>query len=89
MRRIFNHTGNKSPVITNTIMLRSETRTDKEYFDIISNDIGHSDPFQIGTFGWSLEVDISLSQIMIESENIVDNPLVTTCIFYKQALPLF
>ena len=60
------------------MMLRSETMI-----------IGHSDPFQPGTFGLSSEVDISLSQKRIELENLVDNILVTTGIFYKQALPLF
>ena len=42
-----------------------------------------------GTFGGSSEVDVSLSQTMIESENVVDDTLVTTRTFHKQALPLF
>ena len=51
MRRIIDHTGNKGTVIKNTMMLSSETMIDKEDFDIINNDIGHSDPFQPGIFG--------------------------------------
>ena len=47
------------------MMLSSETMIDKEDFDIINNDFGHSDPFQPGTFGGSSEVDVSLSQTRI------------------------
>ena len=43
MKRIVNHTGNIVPVIKNTMMLSSGTMIDKEDFDIINNDFGHSD----------------------------------------------
>ena len=33
--------------------------------------------------------DVSLSQTKIDLENVVDDTLVTTGIFYKQALPVF
>ena len=61
MRIIANHTGNKGPVITNTMMLNSETMIDKKDYDIINNDIGHSGPFQPGKIGGSSVVDVSLS----------------------------
>ena len=89
MRMIVNHTGNKGPVITNTMIIASETMIAKEYFDIINNDFGHSAPFQPGTFGGLSEVDVSLSQMRIELDNVVNDTLVTTGTFYKQALPLF
>ena len=76
-------------VITNIMMLSSETMIDKEYVDIIQNDISYYDPFQLGTFEESSKVDVSLSQTRIELENVVEYTLVTTGTFYKQALPLF
>ena len=45
MRRIVNHTRNKGQVITETMMLTSETMIDEQYFDAMNNDIGHSDSF--------------------------------------------
>ena len=69
-------------------MLTSETMIDKEDFDIINNNFGHSDPFQPGTFGGLSEVCVSLSQTSIELENVVDDTLVTTVIFSKQVLSL-
>ena len=89
MKRIVNHTGNKGPVIKNTTTLSHETMIDEGEFDIISNDIGHYDPFQPATFGGSSEVDVSLYQTRIELESIVDDILVTTGTFYKQVLPIF
>ena len=61
-------------------MLNSETMIDKEDYDIINNDFGHSDPFQSGIFGGLSEV--------VELEKVVDDTLVTTGAFYKQALSL-
>ena len=89
MRRIVDHTGNKGPVIKNTMMLSSKTMIDEEDDEIINNDFGHSAQFTPGTFGGSSEVDVSLSQTRIELENVVDDTLVTTGIFYKQALSDF
>ena len=42
------------------MLLTSEPMIDKEDFDIINNNVGHSGPFQLGTFRGSLEVDVSL-----------------------------
>ena len=89
MRRIVNHTGNKGPVIKNTMMLSCKTMIDEDDDDIINNNFGHLTQLTPGTFEGSSEVDVSLSQTRIELENVVDNSLVITGIFYKQALPLF
>ena len=89
IKRTIHHTRNKGLVITNTMMINSETMIDKEDYDIIKHDFGHSYPFQPGTFGGSSEVDVRLSQTRIELENIADDTLVTTSTFYKQVLPLF
>ena len=62
MKRVVNHTGNIEPLIKNTMVLTYDTMIDKEDFDIINNDFGHSDPFQPGIFGGSLEVDVSIYQ---------------------------
>ena len=89
MRKIVDHTGNKGPGIKNTTFLSSKTMIDEEGDEIFNNDFGHSDPFQPGTFEGSSELGVSLSQTRIEFEKIVDNIIVNTGIFYKQALPLF
>ena len=61
MKKIVDYTGNKVPLIWNTMMLSSDTMVDKDEFDIINNDIGYSDNiFQPGTFRGSSEVDVSL-----------------------------
>ena len=89
LKNIVNYTGNRVLVITQKMLLTSETMIDEEYFDIINNDFGHSNPFQPGTFGVSSEVDVSISQTRVELENIGDSTIVTTGTFYKKALPLF
>lgn len=66
MRRIVDQTGNKGPVIKNTMMLSFETTIDDEDDDIINNDFGYFAQLQPGTFGGSSEVDVSLSQTRIE-----------------------
>ena len=54
------------------------------------NGIGiYGNSFQSESFEGSSYVDVSLSQTRIKSQNIVDNTLVTTSKFYKQALPVF
>ena len=83
MNMIVNHTGNKGPVIINTMMLTSENMIDKEDHEIINKYFGHSDPFHPGTFRGSSEVDISLSQTRVELENIVGDNLIITGTWYK------
>ena len=60
MKSIMSHTGNKGSVITNINMLTSETLIDIEDFNIINNNVGHSDIFQPDTFGGLSEVNVSL-----------------------------
>ena len=51
MRRIVDNTGNKVPVIKNTMMLSSKSMIDKEDDEMINKDFGHSAQFTPGIFG--------------------------------------
>ena len=70
-------------------MLSSKNMIDEEDDDTINNYFGHFAQFTPGKFGGLLEIDVNLSQTRIELKNIVDDTIVTTGTFYKQALPLF
>ena len=45
--------------------------------------------FHPGSFGGTSQVDVGLSQVRIDLESVVDDTLVITGTFYKQALPGF
>ena len=72
------------------MMLRAKTMLDEDEYDMIDNRIDdYNNSFQPGSFGGSSQVDVNLSQIRIELENVVDSNIVTTGTFYKKSLPLF
>ena len=92
MKSIFEYTIREGLVVTNTTMLISKTMIDEDedVYDMIDNGIGNYDnSFQPGSFGGSSQVGVSLSQTRLDLENVVDDTLVATGTFYKQALPLF
>ena len=52
MKKIFENTGRKGPVITNTLTLRSKIMIDEDEYDMIDSDIGNYDnSFQPGSLG--------------------------------------
>ena len=89
MKRIF-ESGKYGPVINNTLTLRSKSTIDEDEYKIKNNGICNYDNLsQLGSFGGTSQVDISLSQTRINLENVVNNTLVATCTFHKHAFPMF
>ena len=84
IKRVFDYTGKYVPVITNTLTLKSKTMIDEDEYDMIDNVIcNYDNSFQSGSFGGTSQVDVILSQTMIDLENVVDDTLLTSGIFYK------